>query len=219
MSNRPSVQLRLIQLLAVIAAIAVAGVVVIVPYRLYQRDIRHAEVSAHRVASVVHVALGQAINDGKDLADLVNRLQGIADLEIRLKKLGPNETHPAATSGRGSSALSGTDLDVTAPPILDRDGGTWLATMHFDLSPMKRESVRLIIDLMIAVLLGSIAFSFAVFFLIRRLMIEPLREVTRRVERFADGQPTGERPPYQTEELEALADALERARTAHPGAS
>ncbi|MCC6640323.1 MAG: hypothetical protein IT386_04055 [Deltaproteobacteria bacterium] len=217
MPNRPSVQLRLIQLLAVIAAVAVAGVVVIVPYRLYQRDIRHAEVSAHRVASVVHVALGQALHDGKDVADLVNRLQGIADLEIRLHKLAPDETHPAATSGRGSSELDGTDLDFTAPPILARDGSTWLATMHFDLSPMKRESVRLIIDLMIAVLLGSLVFSCAVFFLIRRLMIEPLREVTRRVERFADGQPIGERSEYDTEELEALADALERARTAHPG--
>jgi len=219
MPHRPSVQLRLIQLLAVIAAVAVAGVVVIVPYRLYQRDIRHAEVSAHRVASVVHVALGQAVHDGKDIADLVNRLQGIADLEIRLRKLAPDETHPAATSGRGTSELNGTDLDFTAPPILDRDGSTWLATMHFDLSPMKRESVRLIIDLMIAVLLGSLVFSCAVFFLIRRLMIEPLREVTERVERFADGQPIGERARYETEELEALSDALERARTVHPGSA
>jgi hypothetical protein len=219
MSNRPSVQLRLIQLLAVIAAVAIAGVVAILPYRLYQRDIRHAEVSAHRVASVVHVALGQAVHDGKDLPDLVNRLQGIADLEIRLRKLAPDEMHPAASSGRGTSELDGTDLDFTAPPILDRDGGSWLATMHFDLSPMKRESVRLIIDLMIAVLLGSLVFSLAVFFLIRRLLIEPLHEVTKRVEKFADGQPVGDLPDYDTRELESLASALERARDVHPGAS
>lgn len=217
MSKRPSVQLRLVQLLVVIGAVAIAGVVTIVPYRLYQRDIRHAEVSAHRVASVVHVALGRAVHDGREIPDLVNRLQGIADLEIRLRKLAPDEMHPAATSGRGTSTLSGTDLDYTAPPILDRDGGTWLATMHFDLSPMKRESVRLIIDLMIAVLLGSLVFSFAVFFLIRRLMIEPLRDVTRRIERFADGKPVGETPSYDTAELETLAAALERARAVAPG--
>jgi hypothetical protein len=201
----------------VIAAVAVAGVVTLIPYRLYQRDIRHAEVSAHRVASVVHVALGQAVHDGKDVPDLVNRLQGIADLEIRLRKLGPNEMHPAASSGRGSSELNGTDLDFTAPPILDSDGGIWLATMHFDLSPMKRESVRLIIDMMVAVLAGSIVFSLAVFFLIRRLLIEPLHEVTKRVERFADGQPVGALPEYETRELESLAAALERARSVQPG--
>jgi len=217
LSNRPSVQLRLTQLLGVIAAVAVAGVVAIIPYRLYERDIRHAEVSAHRVASVVHVALGQAVHDGKDVPDLVNRLQGIADLEIRLRKLAPNEMHPAASSGRGSSELNGTDLDYTAPPILDRDGGNWLATMHFDLSPMKRESVRIIIDMMAAVLLGSLVFSLAVFFLIRRLLIEPLHEMTKRVEQFADGQPVGALPEYETRELESLAAALERARSVPPG--
>jgi len=217
MSNRPSVQLRLTQLLAAIAAIAVAGVVAIVPYRLYQRDIRNAEVSAHRLASVVHVSLGQALHNGEDMTDLVNRLQGIADLEIRLRRLEANEAHPAATSGRGSSELHGTDLDYTSPPILGRDGGAWLATMHFDLSSMKRESVRLIVDLMIAVIVGSLVFSLAVFFLIRRLLIEPLHEVTKRVEQFADGQPVGAVPDYETRELESLAAALERARSVPPG--
>lgn len=216
MSGRPSVQLRLMQLLAVIAVIAVAGVLAILPYRLYERDIRNAEVNAHRIASVVHVSLGQALHDGENVTDLVNRLQGIADLEIGLRKLDASEIHPAASAGRGSSKLDGTDLDYTSPPILDQDGGVWLATMHFDLSSMKRESVRLIIDLMIAVVLGSLAFSLAVFFLIRRLLIEPLHEVTRRVEQFADGKPVGEPPEYQTLELESLATALERARRVAP---
>ena len=89
--------------------------------------------------------------------------------------------------------------------------------MHFDLSPMKRESVRLIIDMMAAVLLGSLVFSLAVFFLIRRLLIEPLHEVTKRVEQFADGQPVGALPEYETRELESLAAALERARSVQPG--
>ena len=71
---------------------------------------------------------------------------------------------------------------LTAPPILDPDGGTWLATMRFDLSPMKRESIRLIIDLVLAVLIGSAAFSLVVYVLIRRMLLKPLHEVTHRVE-------------------------------------
>jgi len=217
-SNRPSVQLRLTQLLAVIAAVAVGGILAIVPYRLYERDIRTAEVNAHRLASVVHISLGQALHDGDDVTDLVNRLQGIADLEIRLRKLGADEIHPAAAGGRGSSELRGTELDYTSPPILDRDGGAWLATMHFDLSAMKRDSVRLIIDLMLAVILGSLVFSLAVFFLIRRLLIEPLHEVTSRIDQFSEGKPVGRLPEYETRELEALSAALERARRLRPEA-
>ena len=217
-----SVEGRLVALLAFIAAIAVVGVLAIVPYRLYERDVRLAEVNAHRVGSLLHVALANALQRGtsvKDVSDLANRLQAVADLEIRLRELPESETSTGDPAGPGSSVRRDTDLTYTAPPILDKDGHTWLATMHFDLSPMKRESVRLIIDLMIAVLLGSLVFSCAVFFLIRRLMIEPLREMTKRVERFADGQPIGEHRTYETEELDALADALERARTAHPGAA
>jgi len=215
--GRPSVERRLIWFLAAIAAIAVGGVLAIVPYRLYQRDVRLAEVNAHRIASLVHVALAERLQRGsdvKDVADLVNRFQGIAALEIRLRQLGEGETPP---NGKGSSERRDTDLTYTAPPILDEDGHTWVATMHFDLSPMKRESLRLIQDLVVAVLLGSSAFSLAVFLLIRRALLQPLHEVTDRVERFADGQDLGPLPAYESQELASLLVALERARQLKTG--
>jgi methyl-accepting chemotaxis protein len=217
MSDRPSVERRLLVLLAAIAAIAVLGVLAIVPYRLYQRDVRQAEVAAHRIASLVHVALSHALAEQEDTSDLVNRFQGIADLQIRLEKLPPGELHPAAALGRGSSERRDTDLTYTAPPILDGAGGTWLATMHFDLSPMKRESIRLIVDLMLAVVIGSAAFSLAVFLLIRRSLLAPLREVTERVERYAQGQEVGPLPEFGSRELATLMDALDRARQVHAG--
>jgi hypothetical protein len=214
MSERPSVERRLLLLLAVIAAVAVVGVLAIVPYRLYARDVRQAEVSAHRIASLAHVALSRALAAEEDTADLVNRFQGIADLEIRLEKLEDGERHPAASLGRGSSERRDTDLTYTAPPILDAAGGAWLATMHFDLSPMKRESIRLIVDLMLAVVIGSAAFSLAVFLLIRRSLLAPLREVTEQVERYAEGRDPGPRPEVESRELATLLDALDRARHA-----
>ena len=64
MSQPQSVETRLFKLLAVIAAAAVCGVLALLPYRLYSRDIRHAEVQAHRVASVAHTALSQAVGRG-----------------------------------------------------------------------------------------------------------------------------------------------------------
>jgi hypothetical protein len=212
MSDRPSVERRLLLFLAVIAATAVLGVLAIVPYRLYQRDVRQAEVNAHRIASLVHVALSHALEEQEDTSELVNRFQGIADLEIQLQKLEAGEVHPAAALGRGASERRDTDLDYTAAPILDGAGSTWLATMHFDLSPMKRESIRLIIDLMLAVVIGSLVFSLAVFLLIRRSLLAPLREVTARVERYARGQEVGPPPDFASRELETLMDALDRAR-------
>ena len=176
-----SVERRLILLLAFIAAIAIIGVLAIVPYRLYERDIRFAEVNAHRIGSLLHVTLANALQRGtsvKDVSDLANRLQAVADLEIRLRELPEGETASGDPSGSGTSIRHDTDLTYTAPPILDKDGHTWLATMHFDLSPMKRESVRLIIDLVLAVLLGSAVFSLGVFWLIRSSLLEPLHEVT-----------------------------------------
>lgn len=213
MPSRPSAERRLLQALAVIAAVAVAGVLALLPWRLYQRDIRTAEVNAHRIASVVHVALAHALERGDETTSLVNHLQGIADLEIRLRRLEPGEVDAGSASGRGATKLDGTDLDATTPPILDREGRTWLATMHFDLSPMKRESVRLIIDLVLAVVLGSAAFSLAVFLLVRRALVSPLREITARVERYAAGDAAamGPLPEFESQEMAELSSALERA--------
>jgi len=219
-STGRSAEHRLLWLLAAIAAIAVVGVLAIVPYRLYARDVRLAEVSAHRIGSILHVALAHELSrsgDLDDVADLANRLQGIAGLRIDLRRLQPTELPPAATSGRGASERHGTDLRYTAPPILDRDGGTWLATMHFDLSPMKRESIRLIIDLVLAVLLGSAGFSLVVFGLIRRTLLRPLHEVTHRVEAFAEGRDVGPPPEFETREFVSLMDALDRARRVKVG--
>ena len=220
-SVRPSAERRLLWLLAGIAAVAVLGVLAIVPYRLYARDVRLAEVTAHRIGSILHVALAHDLRHGGepgDVADLANRLQGIADLQIGLRKLAPDELHPAGAGGRGSSERHDTDLLYTAPPILDRDGDTWLATMRFDLAPMKRESIRLIIDLVLAVLLGSAAFSLVVFGLIRRTLLQPLHEVTHRVEAFAEGREPGPPPEFETRELVSLMDALDRARRVRVGA-
>jgi methyl-accepting chemotaxis protein len=216
-----SVERKLVALLALIAAIAVVGVLAIVPYRLYERDVRLAEVNAHRIGSLLHVALANELAQGtntQDVADLVNRFQGIADMKIQLRQLLPGETAPGDPSGAGSSTRDDTDLTYTAPPILDKDGHTWVAAMHFDLAPMKRESVRLIIDLTIAVLLGSALFSAAVFVLIRNAVVSPLREVTRQVERFAEGDRLERLPSYESKEMASLLDALERARRAKAGA-
>jgi hypothetical protein len=219
-ASGPSVERHLLRVLAVIALIAVGGVLAIVPWRLYSRDVRMAEVDAHRVGSLLHVALAHELQhdaDAKDVADLVNRFQGVAGLEIRLRRMEPGEVHPATTSGRASSQRRDTDLTYTAPPILASDGSAWLATMHFDLAPMKRESIRLIVDLVLAVMLGSAAFSAAVYWLIRRNLLQPLHEVTRRVETFADGRELGPAPDFESRELQHLMDALDRARRAKAG--
>jgi hypothetical protein len=214
-SERTSVERRLLALLALIAGIAVLGVLAIVPYRLYARDVRLAEVDAHRIGSLLHVALANELahkTDPKEMADLVNRFQGIADMKIQLRQLLPGETSPGDPSGAGSSARDDTDLTYTAPPILDEDGHTWIATMQFDLSPMKRESLRLIFDLTLAVLIGSALFSAAVFVLVRNSVVQPLREVTRQVERFAEGQRLDRLPQFESREIGSLLDALDRAR-------
>lgn len=220
-SLRPSAERRLLWFLLGIAAVAILGVLAIVPYRLYERDVRLAEVNAHRIGSILHVALANELghaSDLEDVTDLVNRLQGIADLQIALRELEPTELHPASVSGRGSSERKDTDLLYTAPPILDQDGHTWLATMRFDLSPMKRESIRLIVDLVLAVLIGSALFSLVVFLLIRRMLLGPLHEVTHRVEAFAEGREPGPLPEFETREMASLLEALDRARRVKVGA-
>jgi hypothetical protein len=209
-TDRPSVERRLLQALGIIGVVAVGGVLSILPYRLYSRDIRHAKVEAHRVASVVHTAIGCPLGSGGDTVDLINRLQGIGDLEILLSKLEPGESHPAATSGRGSSQLDGTDLRHYAPPVLDADGSAWIAEMRFDLSPMKRESVRLIIDLMLTVVIGATVFSVLLFYLVRRSLLVPLHQVTEIIEGLGPGQEV-ELPDFETREMAELAAAIRKA--------
>lgn len=214
-SEPPSVERRLVALLALIAAIAVLGMLAIVPYRLYERDVRLAEEDAHRIGSLLHVALANELahkTDPKEMADLVNRFQGIADMKIALRQLLPGEASPGDPSGAGSSTRDDTDLTYTAPPILDEDGHTWVATMHFDLSSMKRDSLRLVFDLTLAVLIGSALFSAVVFVLVRNWIVQPLREVTKQVERFAEGAPLDRMPQFESRELTSLLEALDRAR-------
>ncbi|MGH0034143.1 MAG: hypothetical protein ACQGVK_03860 [Myxococcota bacterium] len=215
MARLPSVELRLARILVVIAGVAVLGVLALVPYRLYARDIRHAEVQAHRVATVAHTALAQAVAQGRDVTDLANRFGSIADFEIRLRRVESGEVDPTLTSGRGASHLEGTDLTYTTAPILDPEGRAYLATMHFDLSPMKRESVRLIVDLVLAVVLGSALFSAMVYLLIRRSLVQPLREVTRSIEEIASSSEPVELPAFETCEMSELSEALQRACRAH----
>jgi hypothetical protein len=219
MSVLPSVERRLIILLVGIAAVAVVGVLAILPYRLYTRDIRAAQVNAHHVASIVHAALSQAAEEGDDFADLVNRFQGLASVEITLSKLQSGEIHPAASSRKGSSKLRGTDLTFTAAPIQSRDGTNWLLSMHFDLSPMRRDSVRLIIDLAIAVVLGSVAFSLAIFYLIRGTLVKPLRELSRSIERSQRTGEPAQLPTFESREMEDLARVLEQAGAPQKAAS
>jgi methyl-accepting chemotaxis protein len=204
--------------LLVIAGIAITGVLAILPYRLYSRDIQQATTDAHRLSSVVHVALSHALlREGVDqasLTDLVNRLQGMGNVSVRLRNLEAGELHPAATSGKGSSTRRDTELIYVAPPITDRLGTTWIATMEFDLSPMKRRSIRLITDLVLAVAIGSVAFSVMIFLLIRRTLLLPIRTVTERITEMADGDPRGESvqmPDFASAEMMKLAREVERA--------
>jgi hypothetical protein len=215
MIDRRSIESRLIRTLGAIAVIAILGVLAILPYRLYDRDIRHAKVQAHRLSSVVQTALAQAVVNGEDPTDLINRLQGLGDVDIQLARLDAGQLHPAAGSAKGRSELSGTLLTYTAPPILGRGGEVWLAEMEFDLAPMKRESVRLIIDLVLAVALGSLVFSLVVFLLVRQSVVVPLREFVRTIDRRHPNRPDVAAPEFETAEMRSLVDAVERACAAH----
>lgn len=211
-----SLERRLLLTLAVIACVAALGVVAILPYRLYQRDVRHAKVQAHRVSSVAHAALSSTLRQGGEVDDLVNRLQGIGEFEVSLTRV---EADPAdAAPARGSSDLDGTTLTYTAAPIRGPEGERWLATMTFDLAPMKRESVRLIIDLVLAVLLGSAVFSAVVYGLVRASLLAPLHDLTRRVGELDESDAEIELPEFRTAEMTALASAIERACHARPPA-
>lgn len=209
------VEMRLLQVLAGIALVAVLGVLAILPYRLYERDIRHATVNAHRISSAIQLAVTHALQSGEDPTGLIERLQGVGDLEIQLTRLLPGEVHPSAGSQRGSSRLDGTELTYVAAPITDRGGDTWLAQMRFDLAPMKRESVRLIIDLCLAVVFGAAIFSTVVFLTVRRSLIVPLRDLTHAVERLHPSERAVRMPEFETQEMTDLVNAVERACAAH----
>jgi hypothetical protein len=214
MPKTHSVEVRLLQVLAGIAAVAVAGVLAILPYRLYERDIRTATVHAHRVASLVNTSIGHALADGEDPTDLINRFQGIGDVTIRLERA-PRDAENSGAGGRGQSSLDGTDLTYTAPPIVDEEGRPWRAEMYFDLAPMKRESVRLIIDLVLAVVIGSGVFSLVVFLMVRRSLVDPLRDVTQTIERLHPEAGPAELPGYESREMDELAQAVVKACRAH----
>jgi nitrate/nitrite-specific signal transduction histidine kinase len=83
--------------------------------------------------------------------------------------------------------------------------------MYFDLSSMKRESIRLIIDLCLAVVIGAALFSVLVFVLVRRMLVVPLRDVTRRVEQIEPGKELVPMPDFQSPEMTDLARAIEKA--------
>jgi len=218
MSHLSSIEQRLLAALAVIAIVAIFGVLAILPYRLYERDIRIATVNAHQASSLVHTALSQGLVSGEDVSDLVNRFQGNADFEIRLAKLEHGSFHPAASSRKASSKLEGTNLNYVAPPILDRAGGTWLASMSFDLEPMKRRSIRLIVDLVVAVALGSLLFSGLVFLLVRRSLLGPLRSLTASIERQAGSTAALQLPEFHSDEMRRLASAIEHVLEGRRGA-
>ncbi len=211
MANKTSsIEVRLIQLLVAIACTAIVGVLLILPYRLYERDIRHASEQAHRVSSVAHAALAKSLAAGEGVNDLLNRFQGVGAFEITLEKLAVASDHPGADTQRATSKLDGTSLTYVTAPILDASGDTWLATMQFDLSPMKRDSIRLIIDLVLVVGFGSLAFSLVVFWLIRSSLLQPLRRITQRISKFEETRDPLVMPQFNTSEMRELAAALER---------
>lgn len=209
MQEPPSLETRLIRALTSMAIVAIAGVLAILPYRLYERDIRHARVDAHRVSTLVHAAISEALARGQDATDLINRFQSIADFEIHLTPLAQGEVHPAAVTRKATSRISGTQLDYTAPPILDGRGTTWLAEMRFDLTPMKRDSIRIIIDLVIAVLVGSLLFSLGIFFLVRNSILRPLRTLNDEILRRESSEEPMDLPRFRSREMLELTTTID----------
>ena len=79
----------------------------------------------------------------------------------------------------------------------------------------KRESIQLIIDLLLAVLLGSLVFSAVVFLLVRQSVVQPLRDFKRTIERRHPDRADIAAPEFETLEMQELVDAVERACAAH----
>jgi methyl-accepting chemotaxis protein len=214
-ADHSSIEFRLILTLGAIALVAVVGLLLILPYRLYERDIRHATDDAHRISSLVQASLSYPLAAGLDPADLINRIQSIGDIEIGLSRLEAGQVASGAVAGRGGSVLDDTDLRYVSTPVLDGEGRAWIAEMHFDLSPMKRESIRLIVDLVLAVALGASVFSGVIFLLFRRALVRPVRELTRCVERIGAGDRSVPMPHFTSREMGALAAAIEQACHSH----
>ncbi|MCP4007728.1 MAG: hypothetical protein GY725_26400 [bacterium] len=194
-----------------IAAVAIVGVLAILPYRMYERDIRHARVEAHRLGSVIHVGVSEAVSRGEDIRSLVNRLQNVGGVEMALRTLQPGEELPMDRRRGALTRVLGTDFSYVAPAVLAPDGQTWLTEMHFDLAPVRRESIRIILDLVIAVVLGSLVFSAVIYLLVRRGLLVPLRAVTEHIVRLEGGGSDSALPRFQTREIRDLAETAERA--------
>jgi hypothetical protein len=205
--NLPSVENRLVLVLAGIAGVAIIGVLAILPYRLYTRDIRNAEIHAHRISSIAQTALIETLREGRDTSDLMNRLQSIAEFDIQLVQL----EDPKSREGKpASSQIDGTILVYNSSPIADSDGRPWLVRTTFDLSPMKRESVRLIIDLILAVIVGSAIFSTVVFLIVRHAILIPLRKMAEALQRFHSSGEAEAMPKFHSREMADLGNAVER---------
>lgn len=210
MADRSGIEVRLALTLGVIALVAIAGLLAILPYRLYERDIRQATLQAHRFSAVVQAALACPLGVDRSTADLVQRLEGAGDLRIALARLEAGEVRSGAMAGRGSSVLDDTDLRYVSTPVIDARGDAWIAELRFDLAPMKRESIRLILDLVLGVAAGAAAFSAVIFLLFRRAFVLPLRELTRYAGALAAGRPDAVTPRFESREMRELAAAVER---------
>lgn len=210
MGRGSGLQFRLALTLAVIGLVAIGGILLILPYRLYERDIRIAADQAHRVSNVVQAALADRLASGRDARELVNRIQSAGGMGIALSRLEAGEPHTGALAGRGSSVLDDTDLRYVSAPVLDSDGRAWIAELHFDLSPMKRESLRLVLDVVLAVAFGATVFAGIVFLFVRRAFVLPLRTLAGAAERIASGSLDTGLPRFESPELARLAQAISR---------
>jgi hypothetical protein len=210
MGRGSGIQFRLALTLGVIGLVAIGGILLILPYRLYERDIRIAAEEAHRVSSVVQAALADRLASGRDARELVNRIQGVGGMGLAISRLEAGEPVQGAVAGRGSSVLDDTDLRYVSAPVLDAEGRAWIAELHFDLSPMKRESLRLVLDVVLAVAFGATVFAGIVFVFVRRAFVLPLRALTGATERIAAGSLDGGLPAFESPEMVRLAEAIER---------
>jgi methyl-accepting chemotaxis protein len=210
MGRGSGIQFRLVLTLAVIGLVAIAGILAILPYRLYQRDIRMAAAEAHRVSAVVQAALADRLASAGDARDLVNRLQGAGGMRIALSRLEAGDLTAGAVVGRGSSVLDDTDLRYVSAPVLDAEGRAWIAELQFDLSSMKRDSLRLVLDVVLLVAVGATAFGAIVFAFVRRAFVLPLRELARLGERMGAGEDVEHLPSFESLEMAQLASALGR---------
>lgn len=212
----PSFERQLLLALLVIAAIAGAGTLAILPYRLYERDIRNAQLDAHRTSGLVQAAVGLALTQGEDVEGLLERLRSISNWGIRLEAL-PSDTPPPSEGwGRGRSEIDGTTLTYVAPPVRGADGRLWRLEMRHDIANMKRDSVRLIIDLLVAVGIASTGFSIVIIVLVRGGLLRPMRRITDELERAAQDGGEPDLPPASSRELAAFREAA--SRLAHPAA-